>query len=115
MEEILDLSDQYANSIIEGPDFQRLLFLKEEIKKTLSNKIIAFKTAEAKYIEAKGYGKYHPNLPEYQKKFVEAKKNLYLEPLVKEYKELEMKIQDQLNQDINELKESVSKSFKLNF
>ncbi|MDE7263436.1 MAG: YlbF family regulator [Anaeroplasmataceae bacterium] len=115
MEHILDLSEQYANSIIQGPDFQRLLELKSQIQQVLVKKIIAFKTAEAKYLEAKDYGKYHPNLEEYQKKFMETKTALYSDPLVKEYKKLEMKIQDKLNQDINVLKGSVSKTFKLNF
>lgn len=115
MKDIYDLADDYASDVINSPDFQRLLAVKEEIKKTLSGKIMAFKTAEAKYLEAKEYGKYHPNLEEYKNKFIETKTKLFNESLVKEYKELESKIQDKLNQDINDLKKSVSNKFKLNY
>lgn len=115
MKNIYDLAEEYAEDIIASKDFQRLLELKEEIKKNLSKKIISFKTAEAKYMEAKSYGNYHPNLKEYQEAFVSAKASLYSEALVKEYKELEQKLQERLNQDINDLKQSVSNKFKLNF
>lgn len=115
MKDIYDLAEDYGNEIINSPDFQRLLVVKEEIKKNLSGKIMAFKTAEAKYLEAKEYGKYHPNLEEYKKKFVETKTNLFNESLVKEYKELESKIQARLNRDVNDLKKSVSNKFKLNY
>lgn len=113
MKDIYDLADAYADEVIQSEDFQRFLELKELIKQNLSNKIIAFKTAEAKYLEAKQYGTYHPDLEKYQKKFVEAKKNLYSEPLVMEYKKLEMNLQQQLNQDMNSLKQSISNKYKL--
>lgn len=115
MKDIYDLADDYAEEIIHSADFQRLLEVKEEIKKTLSGKIMAFKTAEAKYLEAKDYGKYHPNLEEYKDKFISAKTKLFKESLVKEYKSLESKIQDKLNHDINDLKQSISDKFKLNY
>ncbi len=113
--DIYQMADSYAYKIINSSDFQRLLELKEIIKKTLGKKIIAFKTAEAKYIEAKAYGKYHPNLKEYQKKFMDAKADLYKEVYVQEYILIEGKIQTKLNQDINELKGSISNKFKQNF
>ncbi len=115
MDNIYEASDAYANQIIESEDFQRLLFLKNEIQKNCSQKIIAFKTAEAKYSEAKQYGSYHPDLNKYQVMFVEAKQKLYSDPLVKEYIELEGKIQEKINRDINDLKKSISNKFKLNF
>ena len=115
MKDIYDLAEEYADEVIDSPDFQRIIEIKELIKKNLSLKIIAFKTAEAKYLEAKDYGKYHPNLEEYRLRFVEAKTKLFSEDLVQEYKALEMKIQERLNQDINELKQSVSNKFKLNY
>ncbi|MDE5547122.1 MAG: hypothetical protein K2I88_06630 [Anaeroplasmataceae bacterium] len=115
MKDIYDLAEDYADKVINSPDFQRLLEVKEEIKRTLSGKIMAFKTAEAKYLEAKEYEKYHPDLEEYKKRFLETKTKLFSESLVKEYKELETKIQEKLNQDINDLKKSVSNKFKLNY
>ncbi len=106
--DIYDLADLYADQLIHSSDFMRLLELKELIKKELSNKIIAFKTAEAKY------GNYHPVLKEYQRKFTVAKTNLYSEAYVKEYIQLERKIQSSLNADFNDLKKSISNKFKLN-
>lgn len=115
MNNIYDLAEEYAIKIIQSSDFQRLLELKEKIKTDLSGKIIAFKTAEAKYLEAKEYGKYHPNLEEYKEKFISSKTKLFQEELVKEYKELENKIQEKLNQDLNDLKQSISNKFKLDY
>ena len=112
--DIYDLADLYADQLIHSSDFMRLLELKELIKKELSNKIIAFKTAEAKYLEAKSYGNYHPDLKEYQRKFTVAKTNLYSEAYVKEYIQLERKIQSSSNADFNDLKKSISNKFKLN-
>ena len=113
MNKLYDLAEEYANSIIESDDFKRFLELKEEIKKTLGGKIIAFKTKEAKYVEAKSYGNYHPDLKKYQEEFQKAKANLYNEPLMIEYKELELKIQGIINNDLNDLKSTISNKFNL--
>ncbi len=113
MKDLYELAEAYADEIIQSQEFQKLLALKKEIKLKLSAKIIAFKTAEAKYLEAKSYGTFHPNLKEYQEQFVLAKSRLYAEPLVKEYKALERSIQNRLNSEVNELKNSISNKFKL--
>ncbi len=114
MAELSKLAQDYANQIIASDDFQRLLILKEKIEKELTKEIVAFKNSEAKYLEAKSYGIYHPNLNEYQLKFKAAKQTLYANPLVKEYFELERKIQKKLNADLDMLKASVSNKFLLN-
>lgn len=111
--ELLELAEQYADTLINSEEFQGLLQLKEQIKKTLSGKIMAFKTAEAKYLEAKEYGKYHPDLEKYQREFVEKKKNLYQEPLIQEYKALERSIQVKLDRDMDDLKQSISNKFNV--
>ena len=113
MEKIYDLAESYAEDFVNSLDFKKLLELKQEIKKTLSGKIIAFKTKEAKYLEAKEYGEYHPNLKEYQIAFSEAKKNLYEQPLMKEYKKLELELQSKLDRDMNEIKILISNKFKV--
>ena len=113
MENVFDLAEEYADDFIESEDFKRLIELKEIIKKQLSGKIISFKTKEAKYIEAKKYGKYHPDLERYQSDFVEAKKSLYNEPLIIEYKKTERKLQEMLDSDMNSLKKVVSNKFPL--
>ena len=113
MDRIYDLAEEYANRIIESDDFKRFLELKELIRKTLGGKIVAFKTKEAKYIEAKSYGNYHPDLKKYQEDFQRAKANLYNEPLMLEYKELEHKIQSKIDKDLNDLKGTISNKFTL--
>lgn len=113
MDKIYDMAEDYANKIIESQDFKRYLELKDEIRKKLSGKIIAFKTKEAKYIEAKSYGNYHPDLNKHQTEFQTAKANLYNDPLMVEYKELEHKIQAKLDKDLNDLKSTISNKFKL--
>lgn len=113
MSDVYDLADKYADSIIHSVDFQNLLSLNKEIKLQLKNKIIAFKTAESKYLDAKQYGNYHPNFAEYQERFSKTKKALYEEPLVKKYKKLEFEIQKKLDNDINDLKKCISNKFKL--
>ncbi len=111
--ELLELAEKYADTLIKSEEFQRMLQMKEQIKKTLSGKIMAFKTAEAKYLEAKEYGKYHPDLMKYQKEFVEKKKSLYEEPLIQEYKALERSIQVKLDRDMDDLKQSISNKFNV--
>ena len=113
MDRIYDMAEEYAESVIESEDFKKYLELKEEIRKTLGMKIIAFKTKEAKYVEAKSYGNYHPDLKRYQEEFQIAKTNLYSHPLMVEYKELEHKIQSKLDKDLNDLKSTISNKFKL--
>ena len=113
MDKIYDLAEEYANSIIESEEFKRFIETKELIRKTLSGKIVAFKTKEAKYIEAKSYGNYHPDLKRYQEEFQKAKANLYNEPLMLEYKELEHKLQSKIDSDLNDLKGTISNKFKL--
>lgn len=113
MKDYYDLAQQYAQTIIDSDDFRELLVLKEHIKKELSLKIIAFKTAEAKYLDAKQYGKYHPDLKKYQTLFLEKKKALYEEPMIMKYKSLERKIQYRLDTDFDDLKKSISNKYHL--
>ncbi len=115
METIYDLAEQYADRLIESADFKKLVELKTYIKTNLRNTIVAFKTAEAKYLEVKEYGKYHPDLKKYQTEFINLKTKLYKNPYVMEYKELERKLQSKLDSDLNDLKKSVSNKFKLSF
>lgn len=113
MQQIYELADSYAEEFMKCSDFSRLLELKKWIKENLTALIVKFKTTEAKYLEAKQYGEYHPNLKEYQKAFVAAKARLYQEAAVQEYLELESKLQRRLDEDLNKLKKSVSNKFAL--
>lgn len=113
MEQLYNDAIEYAQAIIESSDFKRMLELRECIKKTLAGKIMAFKTAEAKFLEAREYGLYHPDLKKYQKQYIEKKKSLYENPLIMEYKKLERSIQKKLDDDMDDLKKSISNKFHL--
>ena len=104
MEEIID---DYVKEITNKDNFKRLLELKKIIDSKYADLIIAFKTAESRYLEASNYGNYYPNLENIRKDFSNKKKELYSKLEVKEYLELERSINDSINNDINELKDIV--------
>ena len=108
-----DLIDNYIKIICNSNEFKRLVELKKIIDNKYSKEIIAFKTTEAKYLEAKEYGKYYIGLDNLSKNLSEKKAILYSKDEVREYLSLERKIDKILNDDINELKESISNKFKI--
>lgn len=113
MEEIERLANEYADSFINSIEFKKLITLQKEIYEQLTPKIISFKTAEAKYLEALEYKEYYPNFNECKMNFIDKKKELYDNELVKEYKRLENQLQIKLDTDFNLLKKSISNKFAL--
>lgn len=109
-----DLANIYLNELENKEEFKRLLFLKKEIEKKYSNLIIAMKTKEAIYLEAKDK-KDHYDLDKAKMEFSLAKANLYSKEEVKEYFMLENKINQMLDEDFNDIKESISNKFKKKF
>ena len=99
-----NIVDDYVNEITDNDDFKKLIELKKIIDSKYKNDIIALKTAESKYLEASNYGKYYPNLEELRRDFSNKKKELYSKEEVREYFDLERKINELINNDINELK-----------
>ena len=110
---LYDLADLYAEKILNSDDFKRFVELNKIIKKELSKEILSFKREESIYNDASKYGKYHPDLKKYQVNLSEAKRKLYSNPLMIEYKKLELKIQSDLNNDFNELKKSISNKLEI--
>ena len=106
-----DLANIYLIELENKEEFKRLLFLKKEIEKKYSNLIIAMKTKEAIYLEAKDK-KDHYDLEKAKKEFSIAKVNLYSKEEVKEYFMLENKINRMLDEDFNDIKKSISNKFK---
>ena len=102
-----DIIDDYVSDITNNDNFKKLIELKKIIDDKYKKEIIAFKTAESKYLEASNYGKYYPNLEELRRDFSNKKKELYSKEEVREYFDLERKINESINNDINELKEIV--------
>lgn len=109
----MDLVNEYVKRLLSDGRLQRLLELKRKIDTAYASCIVNLKNAEAKYLEAKSYGKYYPGLEEIQKRFSQAKEKLYSKPEVKEYFRLEREFQALLDEDMNELKTSISNKFSL--
>lgn len=106
-----ELIEEYAKEIEKTPEFQRLKELKGIIDKEYASLIVSFKNKEAKYLEAKERPEIF-DLKNAQIEFMNAKAKLYNMPLVKEYFELEEKINNKLAMDMSELESSISSHFK---
>ncbi len=101
-----ELAIKYVDEIKNIPDFKRLLELKEMIDNNYKKEILAFKTANESYLEASKYPNNY-NMELIRNNLIEAKRNLYSKKEVKEYFELENKIQNILDNDFNDIKNSL--------
>ena len=101
-----ELIDEYVNEIKNTDNFKRLLELKEIIDNKYKSEILAFKTAEEKYLEASKYPNYY-DMNAIKNNLIETKKNLYSKSEVKEYFTLENSIQNKLNEDFDKIKNSI--------
>lgn len=106
--------DNYINDLLNDNTMQELLNLKKIIDSKYKDLIIRFKNKEAKYLEAKPMASYYPNFNSLQNEFREAKSELYSKEEVIKYFQLEKTLQAKINDDINELKSSISNKFSLN-
>lgn len=107
-----ELVDLYINEIESSDDFKRLVELKNIINNDYKKEIISFKTLESKYLDASKNKDYYPNFSQIKTDFINAKAKLYSHEEVKEYFDLERKINDYINKDIDEIKSSISNKFK---
>lgn len=105
-----DLVNAYVDELKDKEEFKRLLALKKYIDNNYSSLIVKLKNKEAKYLEAKQYPNQY-DVDKAQREFSEAKAELYSKEEVKEYFKLERFLNELLNDDINELKESISNKF----
>lgn len=110
--ELCDKSEKVAKEIIETSDFKELLTLKERISNEIGDLVLNFNKAKEKYEEVTKYSKYHPDLKKRQLELVKAKETLYTNELVIRYKELERKIQKELNEVAHEIASSISANLK---
>lgn len=94
--------------------YQRLLALKKTIEEDpdITTKIRSFKQLNAKYDEVKKYGKHHPDLAKIQASFRQAKLDLYQDEMVAEYKQLEQRIQQELDAISRAVAQTVSPKIK---
>lgn len=97
-----------ADEIKTGDAFKRLVALKKQIDNDCSEEIKAFKYEEERYNDVIQYGTYHPDYKTVTLAFSQAKTKLYTHPLVKEYREIEKIIQQELDAFSRELAKAVS-------
>lgn len=109
----MDPVSEYMKELLADGRLERLIELKKEIDMLYASSIVGFKTAEAKYLEARSYGKHYPDFEGIQKRFSQAKQKLYSKPEVREYFRLERELQGLLDEDMNELKTAISNKFSL--
>lgn len=107
------LIDNYINDLLNDNTMQELLTLKKIIDIKYKDLIIRFKNKEANYLEAKPMASYYPNFNSLQNEFKEAKAELYSKEEVINYFKLEKALQAKIDDDINELKGSISNKFSL--
>lgn len=107
-----ELVDKYIDELSNDKDFIRLLELKKIIDDKYKKEILIFKTCEEKYIDSEKYQQYI-DISGVRKELSVAKANLYSKEEVKEYFDIERKIQNKINEDIDKIKSSISNKFTL--
>lgn len=107
--EIIEATERLLKKIIESPDFQLLKKLKKEIPKLYQEEITTFKKTEEIY----NYQKELHNLnKEITDDFIKAKTTLYNKKEVKDYFQLERKINDEINRIMLEIAQTISPNIK---
>ena len=108
-----ELIDKYFDELIKIDEFQELLKLKDIIMDKYKNLIIGFRTKESIYLDMKRF-EGTEEFNKVKKDFMLAKKILYEKEEIKRYFYLENKIQEIIDNDINEIKSVISDDFKIN-
>ncbi len=103
----MDLSLDYFNELKNLPEFKRLIELKQIIDTKYKNEIIAFKTKESLYLESLK-NDYYPDKDKIKKDFILAKSNLYKKEEVKEYFDIQNKLDLLLKNDFIDIRENIS-------
>ena len=104
---LCELARNLAKELMDEELFRELMDCKKSIDQNCQEEIRIFKQTEAKYLEAKEYGIYHPDFKKYKDAFLIAKDNLFSQPLVKKYKELERLFQAKLVEVSDTIKRSI--------
>ncbi|PKK97072.1 MAG: hypothetical protein CVV58_03115 [Tenericutes bacterium HGW-Tenericutes-3] len=113
MTEIMMQAYEVLDEIKKDPVYQSMKAYNQLIIDKYSQEIQLFKEANETYNQVmKDGGKYHPDFKEVVKRFSQAKTDLYQKEEVVKYFELEKIFQDDLNEFLKTLSQSVSKYIK---
>lgn len=97
------------DEIKENPIYQEIKKLNQEMLDLYPKEIDAFQTAKTTYEDVmQTGGSYHPDFKQTVQKFSQAKLELYSKEEVKRYFKLEKQFQDEINQFLQTLTDSVS-------
>jgi cell fate (sporulation/competence/biofilm development) regulator YlbF (YheA/YmcA/DUF963 family) len=111
---VLDKTYDLVEEIKQTKDYNRLLELDKILKTdpTLIVLIESFNRIKEKYDDVSKYGKYHPDLKSVQLELAKQKEEVYTNPIIKEYKQLEKDLQNRLDQISKEIANCVSSKIK---
>ena len=111
---VLDKTYDLVEEIKQTKDYNRLLQLDKILKTdpTLIVLIESFNRIKEKYDDVSKYGKYHPDLKSVQLELAKQKEEVYTNPIIKEYKQLEKDLQNRLDQISKEIANCVSSKIK---
>jgi len=111
---VLDKTYDLVEEIKQTKDYNRLLELDKILKTdpTLIVLIESFNRIKEKYDDVSKYGKYHPDLKPVQLELAKQKEEVYTNPIIKEYKQLEKDLQNRLDQISKEIANCVSSKIK---
>ena len=106
-----ELIDEYINEIKNSDDFKKLIELKKLIDSKYQSLIMSFNVKRDNYFEAEKNKNYYQDFDLIKKEYIDIKTQLFSKEEVKEYINLENKINNRLDEDFNMVKESISSKF----
>jgi len=101
--------DDIVKEFTSSAEFNEYIELGKKIENEYQREVLMFNTAKEKLLEVKAYTK---DLTIYEKALADAKFKLYSIPDVKRYKELENKLQKELDIMSNDIAAHLSNKFK---
>lgn len=110
MTEILMLAYDYVEDIKKTNEYKKLVWLNENLDNLYHDEIKIFKAKQKEYNDVLEIGIYHPDFKRVTAEFSKIKQTLYEKENVKEYLELDRKIE----LEVNTILESISKSISNN-
>ena len=113
-EKLLNLAYELTDEIKESSSFLKLKEMKNIIDNDplLKELINNFNKTKEKYEEVAKYSKFHPDFEKVSKELVKVKKEVFTNPTIKKYKDLEKEIQKTLDKVSRDIAQSVSHKIK---
>lgn len=109
MTDIIIKAYDVVDEIMKDPKFSEIKILHQKIDGLYHKQIEAFDKAKLAYQKVMDEGgTYHPDYKDAVKRLSHTKKELYEQPEIKRYLELELELETELNEFLNELSKAIS-------